>query len=134
MEKIPEQCFATTLTSHSAQAQILHITNARPRFWPDWASSGVCSVCNAYMQELYIVVQHWRVTSGVPTLYRHYMYAMCSSVEKMVMVMGLDSSLQSTILHPVPSMHPGRLAIDFVLCRAFCRSYRVGGGCGFLGC
>ena len=48
VEKIPEHCFAITLTNHSVQTQI-HFTNARPRFRPDWASSGACSVHNAYV-------------------------------------------------------------------------------------
>ena len=48
MEKIPEHCFAITLTNHSVQAQI-RFTNARSQFQPDWASSGACSVHNAYM-------------------------------------------------------------------------------------
>ena len=40
----------------------------------------------------------WHVTSSVPMLYRRYMYAMCSSVARLVMV-GSDSFPQSAILH-----------------------------------
>ena len=74
----------------------------------------------------------WRVTSGVPMLYRRYMYATCSCVARLVIV-GLDSSLQSTILHPVPSVQRGLAGHRFASCRAICRSCRVG-GLDFLGC
>ena len=70
-----------TLTSHSVQAQIPHFTNAQPRFCPDWASSGACSVYNGYVQDYYYTT--WRVTSGIA------IYAICSSM----------TALSS---HPVP--------------------------------
>ena len=110
MEKIPEQCFAITLTNHSVQAQILHFTNARPRFRPDWASSGACSVHNAYMQSYiywYNMACDVKRTYAIQTL--HVRYA--CSVARLVMV-GLDSSLQSAILHLVPSCNVAGLVID----------------------
>ena len=41
----------------------------------------------------------WRVMSSVPTLHRHYMYAMCSSVARLVMVFNFESLTVSTIAH-----------------------------------
>ena len=37
--------------------QILHYSNARLRFRPNWASSGACRVQNAYMQD-YLLCCH----------------------------------------------------------------------------
>ena len=49
--------------------QTLHYSNARLRFWPNWASSGACGVQNAYMPDYLYASTTWRVTSSVPTLH-----------------------------------------------------------------
>ena len=69
--KILEQCFAITLTNHSVQAQILHFTNAQPRFRPDWALSGACIAWYPAWRKStwYTVLRFQLIKKGVAYIY-----------------------------------------------------------------
>ena len=96
VEKIPEHCFASMLTNHSVQAQI-HFTNVRPRFQPRQVHA--VYTMHTYTCRTIYTGTAWGVTSSVPTLHRCYMYAMCSSVARLVMVFNFESLTVSTIAH-----------------------------------
>ena len=62
--------------------QTLHYSNARPRFRPNWASSGACGVQNAYMQDyiyLYNMACDVKRTHAIQTLQLSFKYLQLKS-------------------------------------------------------
>ena len=130
MEKIPEQCFAITLTSHSVQTQILLMHDHSFGLITPHQVHAVYTMhtCRTIFTGAYNMVCDVKHTYAIQTLHVRY-------VEFNGMV-GDGGSWQLTSISQPPSspfVQCGWAGHRFPLYWAVCQAYRVG-GCGFLGC